>query len=220
MSRPQKHPRTGVYWCRKALPQALRAVVGKREITRSLRPKDPSEARKLFPEVARQIDAELEKARLHAALLSQPEQTALDDATIARLSETYFVHLLTEDAEVRLDGFSDEPRQPRVITPQDTEAGRPIVPSLPDFDSMAAGLEEADAHTRRLYARGRSDSFFDGEVDEVLSWASFGIRLSPTSPDRKKAVRALQEAAVRAAKVIRERNAKEPVVTPQEPVAC
>ena len=41
MIRPFKHPQTGVYWVRKAVPVALRAVVGKRELVRSLGTKDP-----------------------------------------------------------------------------------------------------------------------------------------------------------------------------------
>lgn len=37
MPQPWKHPKTGMYWFRKAVPERLRAVVGKREIKFSLR---------------------------------------------------------------------------------------------------------------------------------------------------------------------------------------
>jgi hypothetical protein len=37
MSRPWKHPKTGVYWLRKRIPNALQPLVGKREEKRSLR---------------------------------------------------------------------------------------------------------------------------------------------------------------------------------------
>ncbi len=30
MSRPYKHPKTGIYWLRKVVPEPLRAIVGKR----------------------------------------------------------------------------------------------------------------------------------------------------------------------------------------------
>jgi hypothetical protein len=36
MSRPQKHPSSGVYWLRKGVPKDLRGLVGKREEKRSL----------------------------------------------------------------------------------------------------------------------------------------------------------------------------------------
>jgi hypothetical protein len=41
MSRPWKHPSSGVYWLRKGVPEELRALLGKREKKRSLRTKDP-----------------------------------------------------------------------------------------------------------------------------------------------------------------------------------
>ena len=31
MSRPWKHPRSGIYWLRKGVPEDLRELVGKRE---------------------------------------------------------------------------------------------------------------------------------------------------------------------------------------------
>jgi hypothetical protein len=37
MSRPWKHPKTGVYWLRKRIPDALQPLVGKREEKRCLR---------------------------------------------------------------------------------------------------------------------------------------------------------------------------------------
>jgi hypothetical protein len=36
MSRPWKHPNSGVYWLRKRVPDDLRALIGKREEKRSL----------------------------------------------------------------------------------------------------------------------------------------------------------------------------------------
>jgi hypothetical protein len=45
MSRPWKHPKTGVYWLRKGISEALREAVGKREEKLSLHTKDPVEAK-------------------------------------------------------------------------------------------------------------------------------------------------------------------------------
>jgi integrase len=45
MSRPFKHPRTGIYWFRKRVPADLVGVVGRREVTASLGTRDPAEAK-------------------------------------------------------------------------------------------------------------------------------------------------------------------------------
>lgn len=67
MSRPWKHPKTGVYYFRRAVPEDLRAILGKREEKRSLGTKDPREAKRLHGEIA------LEVERRWAALRAQPE---------------------------------------------------------------------------------------------------------------------------------------------------
>jgi Domain of unknown function (DUF6538) len=45
MARPWKHPKTGLYWLRKRVPDALRGKLGRREIRRSLGTRDPAEAK-------------------------------------------------------------------------------------------------------------------------------------------------------------------------------
>ncbi|THD56684.1 MAG: hypothetical protein E8A46_03040 [Bradyrhizobium sp.] len=40
MSRPWKHPNSGVFWLRKGVPEDLRKIVGKREEKRSLQTRD------------------------------------------------------------------------------------------------------------------------------------------------------------------------------------
>jgi hypothetical protein len=56
MARPWKHPNTGVYWLRKRIPDDLRALVGKREEKRSLRTKDPAEAKTRHAEALLEIE--------------------------------------------------------------------------------------------------------------------------------------------------------------------
>ena len=36
MTLPYRHPKTGMWWVRKTVPQALRAAVGRRELKKSL----------------------------------------------------------------------------------------------------------------------------------------------------------------------------------------
>jgi hypothetical protein len=45
MSRPWKHPKTGICWFRKRVPGELRALLGKTEEKQSLGTRDPSEAK-------------------------------------------------------------------------------------------------------------------------------------------------------------------------------
>ena len=67
MSRPVRDPSSGVYYFRKRVPADLRSIVGRAEVSRSLRTKDPAEAKR------RNAD-ELRKTELHwAALRTRPE---------------------------------------------------------------------------------------------------------------------------------------------------
>ena len=45
MSRPSKHPKTGIYQLRKVVPEDLRKFVGKHEEKVSLQTRDPAEAK-------------------------------------------------------------------------------------------------------------------------------------------------------------------------------
>jgi hypothetical protein len=56
MSRPWKHPKTGIYWLRKGVPDDLRAAVGKREEKFSLKTRDPVEAKRLHAQALIEIE--------------------------------------------------------------------------------------------------------------------------------------------------------------------
>lgn len=58
MSRPTKHPKSGVYQFRRAVPDRLRPLLGKTEVKRSLGTKDPQEAKRRHAEVSAQVVAE------------------------------------------------------------------------------------------------------------------------------------------------------------------
>jgi hypothetical protein len=57
MARPWKHPKTGIYWLRKGVPEDLRTLVGKREEKRSLGTKDPIEAKRLHATALAEVEA-------------------------------------------------------------------------------------------------------------------------------------------------------------------
>ncbi|MBB3952352.1 DUF6538 domain-containing protein [Aureimonas jatrophae] len=73
MSRPQKHPRTGVYWFRMRVPADLVAAVGRKEITRSLETKDPSEARLRHAQLRSEYDAYWANLRAGPRTLTERE---------------------------------------------------------------------------------------------------------------------------------------------------
>lgn len=56
------HPRTGMYWYRRVVPEDLRASLGKREISRSLGTKNQAEAIMRVAEVHRCVSQEIERA--------------------------------------------------------------------------------------------------------------------------------------------------------------
>ncbi|SDR08945.1 hypothetical protein SAMN05519103_00696 [Rhizobiales bacterium GAS113] len=77
MSRPFKHPETGVYYFRKAVPDHLREALGKREEKRSLRTKEPAEARRKFAAVASEVERQCATLRSDAVSLTHKEAYAL-----------------------------------------------------------------------------------------------------------------------------------------------
>ena len=58
MTRPQKHPHSGVYWLRKRVPDDVRELVGKREEKRSLGTRNPEEAKRRHAEVLSESEAQ------------------------------------------------------------------------------------------------------------------------------------------------------------------
>lgn len=79
MAQPWKHPKTGVYWYRRAVPKTLRERLDRGEWLRTLGTKDLTEAKRRYPAVAAECESAFEAARngtkLTAATLS-PRQIA------------------------------------------------------------------------------------------------------------------------------------------------
>jgi integrase len=80
MARPWKHPKTGLYWLRKRVPDALRAKVGRREIRRSLGTRDPAEAKLRQAEALAVLEKQWQNLRAGPQKLT--EQQAHDLARI------------------------------------------------------------------------------------------------------------------------------------------
>lgn len=79
MISPWKHPRTGIYYLYKELPPHLRAEMGKRQVRRSLKTRDPAEAKRLFVQAHAELEREMAAAEQRIA-----EQRKSDEISSAR----------------------------------------------------------------------------------------------------------------------------------------
>jgi integrase len=77
MSRPFRHPVTGIYWFRKRVPEALRATVGKLEEKCSLKTRDPMEAKVAHARVAAEVEERWQRLRAGPQSLSQRQAEAV-----------------------------------------------------------------------------------------------------------------------------------------------
>ena len=73
MSRPWKHPNSGVYWLRKRVPDDLRRVIGKSEEKRSLRTRNADEAKRRHAQALLELDARWANLRRGLHALTQQE---------------------------------------------------------------------------------------------------------------------------------------------------
>jgi hypothetical protein len=73
MSRPWKHPSSGVFWLRKGVPEDLRKLIGKREEKRSLQTRDPAEAKRRHAEALAEIEARWANLRAGPKALTERE---------------------------------------------------------------------------------------------------------------------------------------------------
>ena len=73
MSRPWKHPNSGVYWLRKGVPEDLRRLVGKREEKQSLQTRDPVEAKRRHAEALAEIEIRWANLRAGPKTLTERE---------------------------------------------------------------------------------------------------------------------------------------------------
>lgn len=98
MSRPFKHPDTGMYWLRKRVPEDLRAVIGKTEVKKTLGTKDPAEAKRLHAAALAEIEAQWAALRKGAAV-------GLTEALVAELEQAIHNRWVAHHADGRSQVF-------------------------------------------------------------------------------------------------------------------
>jgi hypothetical protein len=84
MSRPWKHPRSGVYYLGKGVREDLRVLVGKREEKRSLETRDPAEAKRRHAEALADVEVRCANPRAGPKKLTEREAHKLATPAIHR----------------------------------------------------------------------------------------------------------------------------------------
>jgi hypothetical protein len=73
MARPWKHPKTGIYWLRKRVPDDLRPILGKQEEKRSLGTRDFLEAKRLHAQALAELEQRWANLRAPPKAISERE---------------------------------------------------------------------------------------------------------------------------------------------------
>ena len=73
MARPWRHPKTGIFWLRKRVPESLRPVVGQLEVKQSLGTRDPAEAKRLHTQALAALEQRWANLQSGSKSLSERE---------------------------------------------------------------------------------------------------------------------------------------------------
>ncbi|WP_309500898.1 MULTISPECIES: DUF6538 domain-containing protein [Bradyrhizobium] len=161
MSRPWKHPKTGIYQLRKAVPDDLRQLVGKREEKVSLQTRDPAEAKVRHAKALAELEARWANLRAGPKFLTEREAHQLAIVSYDRWLEQYRDN---PSQQTSWDiGVGDRPfGHPPTREENDAALAQSLDFSAPEPDSYKiarmeqACLEAADGY---LSARGLSDDW-------------------------------------------------------------
>jgi integrase len=80
MITPWKHPQTGIYYLYKELPPHLRGEMGRRQVRRSLRTRDPVEAKRLFVQAHAELEREMAEAEARVAAQARADEISPERA--------------------------------------------------------------------------------------------------------------------------------------------
>lgn len=98
IAQPWRHPVSGVYYIRRFVPQALRPIIGRVEIRRSLGTTDFRQAKALFADAYAATERLINEARLHGAVSRQTLDALPGNAHGKAPSSAYALNLASEIA--------------------------------------------------------------------------------------------------------------------------
>ena len=188
MTRPWKHPKSGIFWLRKRVPEDLRQVLGKREEKRSLDTRDPAEAKLRL--AAALVDLEKRWANLRNGPRALSEREAHEIA--ARFHDAYLARFMDNPSHHRGQDWD-------VAIGASLWEGR--APSWPD---QGASEEQEQARIAFFLAddsdvkRATMRAFCATKADEVL--AGDGLVVDDNS--RLNLMRAIAAAMQRASRTL------------------
>ena len=154
MSRPFKHPKTGVYYFRKAVPDDLRGIIGKREVKISLGTKNPAEAKTKYAKKAAEVEERWK------ALRSKPEP--LTQRQIVALAGEVYHDLVGNMSDE--PGLSDAWKEVQRLQREAREAGK--------LDQWMKPMLDDVLQRRGLCADDESRSRLVEEVDKAFVQAA------------------------------------------------
>jgi integrase len=162
MSRPWKHPKTGVYYYRKVVPEAMRQLVGKVEVRQTLGTKDPRAAALRFTEVAAKVAAEWE------ALRRGPVMADLAKNFVQHLGPDGRAALADDLIEVDLKsaGVLDERELPDEWEPVRTPGRQKAISRVVERRGLASWIERAVPHQ---LSRGQMAALLESLESLLLS---------------------------------------------------
>src|SRR5262245_59642565 len=102
---PRLHRRGAAYYLRAAVPQDVQAIVGRREVWRSLKTKDRAEALRRVREASVEFDREMAAHRAH--ITTKPVDV-LSEAQLQTLTDLLLHHHLADDEEHRATEVTPE----------------------------------------------------------------------------------------------------------------
>ncbi|MGY4432225.1 hypothetical protein ACVWWO_004702 [Bradyrhizobium sp. F1.13.1] len=182
MSRPWKHPKTGIYQLRKVVPDDLRKLVGKREEKVSLQTRDPGEAKVRHAKALAELEARWANLRAGPKLLTEREAHQLAAVSHERWLEQY----------------RDNPSQQ---TSWDTELGDRLFgppPAREEKDAARAQSVDVFSPEPELYKIARMEQACLEAADGFLSAHGF----SEDWQNRRTMARAIGAAIQRASLVL------------------
>ena len=108
MTRPWKHPKTGIFWLRKRVPKDLVSVVGRIEEKRSLATRDPFEAKRRLAEALLQVEArwaDLRSVPGTTAPLTNSGSTSLSEREAHEIARVFYDRYLEVYSGNPSEGF-------------------------------------------------------------------------------------------------------------------
>ena len=219
-----RHPKSGVYYFRRAVPDELRKIIGKTMVKQSLGTKDVAAAKRQVPSLALLSEKQFVAAREKRAA---PPLTELSDREIGLMAADYLHMRLAEDEAQRVQGSKQDDDLYKAVKRQveamgmgdisrfsDAEATAELGLSDRFYQKKAEILEFVLPALKEKLARGDT-SIVAFDVDEFLE--IHGIDLDPASPSYRKLSFEFLRSAVKATEAIAKRHQGEVIETPAAP---